>query len=156
MIDGLLVQSVWMSKWTTEKLLPIAEKQPSYFKDSFALKEQLDEVIAPYNALVWTADASVMYTYIKTVPALVEFDSYLRAEEGFTFSHYCPDSLMAALKIVFRNNTSKFGDTLLATGVWDGDGHLSSPPVGYNLLCTVRTYFGPLLGQIYFVLSSLH
>lgn len=31
-----------LGKWVTEKLQPIAEKQPSYFKDSFALKTQLD------------------------------------------------------------------------------------------------------------------
>jgi hypothetical protein len=29
-----------------------------------------------------------MYTYIPTEPALVEFSSYLQAEDGSTFNHY--------------------------------------------------------------------
>lgn len=117
-----------LGKWTTEKLLPVAEKQPSYFKDSFALKEQLDQVVVPNNALVWTADASAMYTYIKTEPALIEFNSYLRAEEGSTFSHYSSDSLMAALKIVFRNNIFKFGDTYWQQVSGTGMGVSPAPP----------------------------
>ncbi len=117
-----------LGKWTTEKLLPVAEKQPSYFKDSFALKEQLDQVVVPNNALVWTADASAMYTYIKTEPALMEFNSYLRAEEGSTFRHYNSDSLMAALKIVFRNNIFKFGDTYWQQVSGTGMGVSPAPP----------------------------
>jgi hypothetical protein len=87
-----------LGKWVTEKLQPIAEKQPSYFKDSFALKVQLNQLTIPYNGLLFTADADSMYTYIPTEPALVEFSSYLRAEP--TFNHYRSDSLIAALEIV--------------------------------------------------------
>ena len=117
-----------LGKWVTEKLLPIAEKQPSYFKDSFALKEQIDQLSLPGNALVWTADASTMYTNIKTEPALAELSSYLRAEEGSTFRHYCSDSLIAALEIVFRNNIFAFGNTYWQQVSGTGMGVSPAPP----------------------------
>ena len=114
--------------WVTEKLQPIAEKQPSYFKDSFSLKVQLDQLTIPYNGLLVTKDAHSMYTYIPTEPAIVEFSSYLRAEEGSTFNHYRSDSLIAALEIVFRNNIFAFGDTFWQQVAGTGMGVSPAPP----------------------------
>ena len=117
-----------LGKWVTEKLQPIAEKQPSYFKDSFALKTQLDQLTIPNNSLLVTADAHSMYTYIPTEPALAEFSSYLRAEEGSSFNHYRSDSLIAALEIVFRNNIFAFGDTFWQQVSGTGMGVSPAPP----------------------------
>jgi hypothetical protein len=69
-----------------------------------------------------------MYTYIPTEPALVEFSSYLRAEDGSTFNHYRSDLLIAALEIVFRNNIFTFGDTFWQQVSGTGMGVSPAPP----------------------------
>jgi hypothetical protein len=50
-----------------------------------------------------------MYTNNKTEPALAEVEAYLRKHKK-DFSYPC-EALIEALKIVFRNNYFKFGDT---------------------------------------------
>ena len=57
-------------KWVTEQLVPLQRAQRSYFKDSFALKTLLDSLDLPPNALLFTSDASSIYTNIRTAPAL--------------------------------------------------------------------------------------
>ena len=64
----------------TEALLPIQAVQKSYFKDSFELKTILDTLEFPPNALLFTADASSMYTNIKTEPALSSIEEYIRTK----------------------------------------------------------------------------
>ena len=58
-------------------LIPIKKAQPSYFQDSFALKLLLDALELPDNAQLFTADATSMYTFIKTEPALASSKKYL-------------------------------------------------------------------------------
>eukprot|EP00956_Cyclotella_meneghiniana_P025681 scaffold54047_cov117-Cyclotella_meneghiniana.AAC.1 len=47
-----------LGKWINEMLIPIAQRQKSYFKDSFELKRRLDELILPPNAMIFTCDAT--------------------------------------------------------------------------------------------------
>jgi hypothetical protein len=61
-----------LGKWVMEQLQPVAQCQPSYFKDTFELKKMLDDIELPPNARLFTADAVSMYTNIKTEPALLE------------------------------------------------------------------------------------
>ena len=63
----------------------------------------------PANAFLITADATSMYTNIKTGPALETISAYLR-ENSSKFS-YPTEALIEALHIVFQNNFFKFGDT---------------------------------------------
>lgn len=98
-----------LGKWVNEELSPVAQAQESYFQDSFALKKLLDGIEVPPGALLFTADATAMYTNIKTEPALAEMAEYLR-EHKKDFSYPC-EALIEALQIVFRNNYFKFGDT---------------------------------------------
>ncbi|KAL7502226.1 hypothetical protein ACHAXN_000240, partial [Cyclotella atomus] len=97
-----------LGKWVNEQLTPVAQAQLSYFKDSFALKDLLDGIKVPPNTLLFTADATSMYTNIKTEPALTEMAAYLR-EHKSKFSYPC-EALIEALQLVFRNNYFKFGD----------------------------------------------
>ena len=72
-----------LGKWVAEVLNPLAEKQDSYFKDSFALKALLDpmELPLPPNALLFTSDATSMYTNIQTEPAIEEISNYILSDE---------------------------------------------------------------------------
>lgn len=117
-----------LGKWVTEKLLPIAQAQPSYFKDSFALKDLLDNMVLPENAMIFTADATAMYTNIPTEPALNLIAAYLRACEGTKFKHYTSDVLIDALHLVFQNNIFKFGDTTWQQTSGTGMGISPAPP----------------------------
>jgi hypothetical protein len=56
-----------------------SQKCCSYFKDSFALKDMLDDIIVPANGLLFTSDATSMYTEILTEPAIQVISEYIRA-----------------------------------------------------------------------------
>ena len=99
-----------LGKWVTEALLPIQAVQKSYFKDSFELKTILDTLEFPPNALLFTSDASSMYTNIKTDPALSSIEEYIRTKVP-TMDTTTKEALIEGMKIVFRNNLFKFGDT---------------------------------------------
>jgi hypothetical protein len=98
-----------LGKWITEALIPLQKIQPSYFKDSFELKTILDTLEFQPNALPFTADAHSMYTNIKTEPALASIGDYIR--NNTSMGDTKKEALIEAMKIVFRNNLFKFGDT---------------------------------------------
>ena len=87
-----------LGKWVTKMLMPIVKAQSSYFKDSFVLKDLLDNLHLPPNARLFTADAVSMYTNIKTKEALAEICNHITA-------------VRQALHLVFNNNIFALGDT---------------------------------------------
>eukprot|EP00956_Cyclotella_meneghiniana_P004412 scaffold5387_cov81-Cyclotella_meneghiniana.AAC.1 len=97
-----------LAKWVTEELLPLAKQQPSYFKDSFALKDLLMAIRLPPNARFFTADAESMYTNIPSEAALETISAYIIAKRG---DNILSEALISALRLVFRFNFLKFGDT---------------------------------------------
>jgi hypothetical protein len=119
-----------LGKWITEQLLPVAQAQPSYFRDSFALKELLLTLgHLPDNAEVFTSDATSMYTNIPTNPALSEISRFLRnLHQSGRFRHYDPTALIEALHLVFTNNIFKFGDTFWRQTSGTGMGISPAPP----------------------------
>ena len=117
-----------LGKWITEMLLPVASAQKSFFQDSFELKELLDAIIVPSNGLLFTSDATSMYTNIQTEPALQVISAYLRSMEDVKFDHYDADALIDALEIVFRNNYFKLGDTFWQQQSGTGMGISPAPP----------------------------
>jgi hypothetical protein len=97
-----------LGKWVTEMLLPLAQKQASYFKDSFAFNDMLDDITVPANRLLFTSDATSMYTKKITEPAIAAISAYIHDTRGDTEVW---KALINALGIVFRNNLFKFSDT---------------------------------------------
>ena len=96
-----------LGKWITTELNPIAQRQQSYFQNSFALKTILDEMEIPNNTKLFSCDAVSMYTNIPTGPALEVVGNYLT-------QHCHPQlatALIEALTIVMENNIIRFGDT---------------------------------------------
>lgn len=96
-----------LGKWITTQLLPIAQRQQSYFENSFALKTILDEMEVPNNTKIFSCDAVSMYTNIPTGPALEVVGNYLREHCHPTLAN----ALIEALTIVMENNIIRFGDT---------------------------------------------
>ena len=64
----------------------MAKSMPTYFKDSFALKEILDGLQVRPGTRVFTADATAMYQYIdpeKAIPVVAEYLKTLRYNNSF-------------------------------------------------------------------------
>ena len=99
-----------LSVWCDDKLQPLAKAQQSYLQSSFELKERLEALQLPPNAVFFTADARAMYTNIPTVECLNSIEEYL-IENFDQFTHVDHDALLAALGIVMHNNIFRFGDT---------------------------------------------
>ena len=99
-----------LAVWCDDKLQPLAQAQQAYLKSSFELKDQLEDLVLPPNAVLFTADARAMYTNIPTQPCLNSIREYL--DEHFDqFTHVNHDTLLEALSIVMQNNIFRFGDT---------------------------------------------
>jgi hypothetical protein len=95
--------------WVDIQLQPIARSQPSYIKNSLALKQQLEALPPlPPHARLFTSDASAMYTNIDTPHALHVIGRYLRARRP---KLPIIKPLMEALRIIMTNNIMQFGDT---------------------------------------------
>jgi hypothetical protein len=67
-----------LGKWLDLVLQPVVACQPSYFKDSFTLKQELDKLILPPNASIITFDAVSMYTNIDIDDSISCISSYLK------------------------------------------------------------------------------
>ena len=91
-----------LGAYVNEQLQQVAQAQPSFFPNSQALLKD------PKNMLGITADAVGMYANINTNVALVLIAEFLR-KNCHKFSYNC-EALIAALKLVFRNNHFRFGD----------------------------------------------
>ena len=104
--SGCLTQAIGV--WVDDKLQIAAQKQQSYFKSSFDLKQDLANLTIPPDSFLFTADAVSMYTNIPTSRALMFIGTYLRKER---FPGIPTEALMEALSLVMKNNIFTFGDT---------------------------------------------
>ena len=79
--------------------------QNIYFKDSFALKDILDTLLLPSNASLFTYNAISMYTKIDTKDCIECLSNLLQLPYTLRrFTHYSPDALISAIKLVMLNN----------------------------------------------------
>ena len=94
-------------------LQPIVKSQPTYFRDSFALKDLLNTLHVPHNASLFTYDAVSMYTNIDTDTCIKRLSDFLLSDATKKkFEHYNAKALIEALKLVMYNNRMKFGDII--------------------------------------------
>ena len=107
-VSGSLLQGIAL--WADCKLQPIAKKGRAYFRDSFTLKQELDKLVIPEGALLFTADATSMYTNIPTQRALLFIRRHLR-KPSLEMSPSVVTAICDALRLVMTNNVFQFGDT---------------------------------------------
>ena len=117
-----------LGKWADHALQTLDQKQPSFFKDSFELKVMLSELCLPHNALLFTADSTLMYTHIKTDAALTVISQYIKEEFRTHPSPSYTNALTTALHIIFNNSIVKFGDTYWRQISGTGMGIAPTPP----------------------------
>jgi len=102
-----------IGKWVDQQLQPAVQKQQTYFKNSYALKQELDEMILPPNACLFTYDAVSMYTNINTEDCITRLSTYLTDHETTRrFPHLHPTPLIEAIQLVMHNNRMRFGNVV--------------------------------------------
>jgi hypothetical protein len=126
-----------LGKWITTELNPIAQRQQSYFQNSFALKEMLDNMEVPPNTKIFSCDATSMYTNIPTGPALQVVGQYLRANCDAALA----EALIDALTIVMQNNIVQFGDTFWKQISGTAMGISPAPPWAILFFAIHEIYF---------------
>lgn len=100
-----------LGKWVDTQLQPIVKQQATYFKNSFALKQQLDTITLPPNACIFTYDAISMYTNIDTTDCIHRLSKFISLPETQAqYPHLSPNALIDALDLIMHSNRMKFGD----------------------------------------------
>jgi hypothetical protein len=91
------------------QLQPIVKDQATYFKDSYALKQELDKMHFPPNACIFTYNAISMYTNIETEDFINRLSEYLL--DPITLKAYpylTSPAITEALSLVMLNNHMRF------------------------------------------------
>ena len=96
--------------WVDLHLAKVATAQPAYLRNSRDLVDELITLDLPPNARLFIADATSMYTNIRTPAALHEIATFIMQRESH-FADIPTNALSEALAIVMQNNIFQFGDT---------------------------------------------
>lgn len=103
-----------LGKWVDLQLQPIVQNQATYFKNSLALKRELDTLRLPPNARIFTYDAVSMYTNIDTEDCISRLSAFLLdPQTNLQYPHLRPKALVEALSLVMNNNRMRFGDLFI-------------------------------------------
>ena len=117
--------------WAATHLQEIFRCQLSYISSSHSFKlDLLSKNDLPPNTVLFTLDATVYYTNIKTTHALREISTYIR-QKSTQFLQI--DAIMEALRIIMTNSVFNFGDTY-----WH---QLSGTAMGTPPACDYTTIF---------------
>ena len=102
-----------LGQWVDQQLQPIVKTQHTYFKNSIELKMELDEMTLAPNESLFTMDAVSMYNNIPLDECIECLAAFLSKPETIRiFPHYSPKALIAAIRIVMKNNRMRFGDII--------------------------------------------
>jgi hypothetical protein len=80
--------------------------QPTYFKNSFALKRKLNTLVIPPNASLFTYNAVYMYTNITIDNCLERISTFLST----IWDKVKCSAVTSTMEIVMKNNRMRFGN----------------------------------------------
>jgi hypothetical protein len=87
-----------LGKWLDYTLQPVVPSQPSYFKDSFTLKQELDNLVLSPNASIISFNTISIYTNIDINDSIKCISTFL-AE---TWDNYDCKAVKEAMEIVMK------------------------------------------------------
>eukprot|EP00957_Ditylum_brightwellii_P023851 1799191-Ditylum_brightwellii.AAC.1 len=127
----------------------ITKKVPSYLANSKKLKEELITLNLPPGAHLFTANATLMYTNIKTKQAIASLGEYLM-ENQETFRYLPITAIRDALNIIMKYNIFTFGDAHFLQLIGPDMGTLPAPTyatttLGTHEICILRQFILRLL-----------
>jgi hypothetical protein len=103
-----------LGKWLDTQLQPIVKEQATYFKDSYALKQELETMYLPPNACIFTYDAVSMYTNIETEDCIKRLSNCLLDPTTIAaYPYLTPIATTEALSLVMLNNCMQFNNTIV-------------------------------------------
>jgi hypothetical protein len=96
------------STWLDFKMKDLLPHIRSYTKNSFSILEELKNLTLPPGALLFTADATAMYTNITTSVGVANVKQLI---ELHLADNYPKDLILNILTLIMDNNIFAFGDT---------------------------------------------
>jgi len=103
----LSIFSTWLD-YQMKKLLPLIK---SYLKNSKEVIEDLKNIDIPPNALLFSADATAMYTNIDSNIGLASISELLQTNSTDIPTNFPAQLFLKILEIVMKNNNFQFGPT---------------------------------------------
>jgi len=103
----LAVFSTWLD-FKMKTLLPFVQ---SHIQNSFTVVEELKAITLPKNALIFTADATSMYTNIDTATGLASVRAFIDSNIDNIPNDFPVDLFLRVLECVMTNNVFTFIDT---------------------------------------------
>jgi len=99
------------SNWLDFKMKQLLPSVKSYVKNSFEIIEDLKRITLPDNALVFSADATSMYTNIDTETGIQAVRDFLNCNSEHIPEDFPTNMFLQVLELVMTNNIFSFGDT---------------------------------------------
>jgi len=100
-----------ISVWLDYKMKDLLTLTKSYIKTSPAVINDLNHLVLPKGAKLFTADAISMYTNIDTDLGINSISSFLHANKDYLPQSFPTQLFLEVLKIVMQNNIFSFGET---------------------------------------------
>jgi hypothetical protein len=97
-----------LGQWVDLILQTMVTSQPTYFKDSFTLKCELNTLVISANASIFTYNAVSMYTNINIDDCHERISTFLST----IWDKFECAAVTSAMEIVMKNNRMKFGDLI--------------------------------------------
>ena len=89
-----------LGEWVNEMLQPMVKAQHMWFRDSFALQRELNELKLPANASILLFDAVSTYTKIDINDCIARISAFLlNPQTQAQFPHYDAEALIEAIKL---------------------------------------------------------
>jgi hypothetical protein len=119
------------SNWLDYKLKELLPYVNSYIKDSSTVIKDLKELHIPYGALLFSADATSMYTNIETPLGIASIQNFISDHRDKLPPNYPAELITQILSIVMNYNVFSFADTFWL--------QLSGTAMGTPVACAYAT-----------------
>jgi hypothetical protein len=103
----LAIFSTWLD-YKMKDLLPLVK---SYVKNSFSALEELKKIQIPENALLFSADATSMYTNIDTPTGITAVRDFIESCKNQIPENFPINLFLEVLELVMNNNIFTFSNT---------------------------------------------
>jgi len=99
------------SNWLDFKMKQLLPSMKSYVKKSFEVIQDLKRITLPDNALIFSADATSMYTNIDTEIGIQAVRDFLNCNSERIPQDFPTNMFLQVFELVMTNNIFSFGDT---------------------------------------------
>jgi hypothetical protein len=99
------------SNWLNFNIKQLLRFVKSYTKESTTIIKELKKILCPPGALLFTADATLMYTNIDTHTGIAVIENFINAHLHLLPSDYRTHLILQMLRLIMDNNVFSFMET---------------------------------------------